>query len=279
MFTLDKRDMAVFRDFPPLQCPFGTYQFSPLTDVLFYQKIGNIATRTPMILFTRYSEKKIGIIAGENFWRWRISDFIQQSNHEAFDLLIDKIALYLSTRDDKSFFRIKVNNKIFENEPVEMEAEVYNASYELINEPDVDITITDETGKTYPFIFSKTPKAYFLNAGLFQVGEYSYKANVKVGSVLYQKTGKFYIEQVNLESSNLTADHNLLFRIAASHDGQMVYRDDIGKLADQILARRDIRSVSIFQKRMTDLIGNPWLFALILALIAAEWILRKREGM
>jgi hypothetical protein len=279
LFSMDKKDIAVFREFPPLQCPFGTYQFSPLADVLFYQKIGNVTTRSPMIMFTRIAEKKVGFIAGENIWRWRISDFIQQSNHESFDLMIDKIAQYLSTKDDKSFFRIHMNNRISENQPVEIEAEVFNASYELINEPDISITITDADNKTYPFVFGRTPNAYFLNAGLFPIGEYSYKASVKVGPEVYQKSGKFYIEQVNVESSNLVADHNLLFRIASSHDGEMIGKKDIGKLADKILAREDIRSVSIYQQRMSDLIGNPWLFAMILALLAAEWIIRKREGM
>ena len=279
LFTMDKKDIAVFREFPPLQCPFGTYQFSPLTEVLFYQKIGNVSTRTPMIMFTRIADRKVGFIAGENIWRWRISDFVQQSSHESFDLMIDKIAQYLSTKDDKSFFRVHLNSRISENEPVEIEAEVLNASYEMINGPDISITITDAENKSYPFIFSKTAAAYYLNAGLFPIGEYSYNASVKVGSAIYQKTGKFFVEQVNIESANLVADHNLLFRIAASHDGTMVNRVDIGKLADKILARDDIRSVSLYQKRMSDLIGNPWLFALIIALLAVEWVIRKREGM
>ena len=279
LFTIDKKDIAVFKEFPPLQCPFGTYQFSPLLEVLFYQKIGNVTSRTPMVMFTHLADRKLGFIAGENIWRWRISDFIQQSNHESFDLMIDKIAQYLSTKEDKSFFRIQVKSRISENEPVEIEANVFNASYELINDPDINLTITDSENKTYPFIFSKTPKAYYLNAGLFPIGEYSYKSTVKVGSEIYQKTGKFFIEQVNIESSNLVADHNLLFRIATSHDGKMIDRADIGKLADIILARDDIRSVSIYQQRMSDLIGKPWLFLLILAFLTAEWVIRKREGL
>ncbi|MEI7895543.1 MAG: hypothetical protein WCJ26_00810 [bacterium] len=279
LFSMDKKSIALFREFPPLQSPFGSYQFSPLADVLFYQKIGNVSTRIPMIMFTHVAEKKIGFIAGENLWRWRISDFLQQSNHESFDLLVDKIAQYLTTRDDKSFFRLRLNSRFSENEPVEIDAEVFNASYELINDPDVNITITDKEGKNFPFVFSKSTKAYYLNAGLFPVGEYSFKAVVRHGSATYEKTGKFYVEQVNIESSNLVADHNLLFRIASSHDAEMIGRNDIGKLADKILAREDIRPVALYQQRMSDLIGNPWLFALILALLSAEWIIRKREGM
>jgi hypothetical protein len=279
LFLVDKKDKAIFNEFPPLQCPFGTYQFSPLADVLFYQRIGNVSTRTPLVLFTRLAERKTGFIAGENIWRWRISNFMQQSNHEAFDLMIDKIAQYLSTKDDKSFFRIHHNSRISENEPIEIDAEVFNASYELINEPEVSIAITDESGKSYPFVFGKTSKSYYLNAGLFPIGEYSYKASVKVGAEVYQKTGKFFVEEVIVESSNLVADHNLLYRISASHDAAMINKDEISTLADKILAREDIRSVSIFQRRMSDLIGNPWLFALILALLSAEWVTRKREGM
>ncbi len=278
LFSMDKKDIAVFREYPPLQSPFGIYQFSPMADMLFYQKIGNVTTRTPMIMFTRVGEKKVGFIAGENIWRWRISDYIQQSNHEAFDLMIDKIAQYLTTKDDKSFFRVHLNSRISENHPVDMDAEVFNASYELINDPDVSITITDAQNKTYPFVFSKTSKAYYLNAGLFPIGEYSYNASVKVGAETFQKTGKFFVEQVNVESSNLVADHNLLFRIASSHDGEMISPADMDKLAEKILAREDIRNVSIFQQRMSDLIGNPWLFVLIIALLSAEWVIRKREG-
>jgi len=279
LFTMDNKDLAMFSDFPPLQAPFGNYQASPLADVLFYQKIGNISTKTPMILFTHSPDRKTGIIAGENIWRWRIAGYVQQSSHERFDAWIDKIAQYLSTKEDKSFFRIRIDNKILENEPVEIEAELYNASYELINQPDVNITITDHEGKSYPFIFSKTQKAYYLNAGIFSVGEYTYKASVKAGNSLYQKTGKFFIERVNVENSNLIADHNLLFRIASAHDGDMVYKEDIQKLADKILARQDIHSVAIYQKRLSDLIGNPWLFALIIGLLTAEWVIRKREGL
>jgi hypothetical protein len=250
-----------------------------MAEILFYQKMGNVTTKTPLVLFTHDDDRKTGIIAGENFWRWRISDYAQKGNHERFDLLVDKIVQYLATKEDKSFFRVRVSNRFYENEPVEFEAELYNASYELINQPDVNLTLTDWEGKTYPFQLSKTQKAYFLNAGIFPAGEYDYKASVQSGNNTYTKSGKFFIEKVNVENSNLVADHNLLFRLASAHDGEMVSPQDISKLAGRILARQDIHSVAIYRKRMSDLVGNPWLFALIIALLTAEWVIRKREGM
>ena len=278
MFSVNNQDQLIMDEFPPLLAPFGTYQLSPLSDALMFQQIANVATRTPLIMFTRVGDRKIGIIAGENIWRWRLSNYIQQSNHEVFDLMMDKIAMFLSTKEDKSFFRIHVKNRFSENEPVEMEAEVFNPSYERITEPDVNITVTDSENKNYPFIFSRGNSSYYLKAGHFPVGTYKYAATVKVGNDLYKKSGEFFISEINTESATLVADHQLLSRIALAHDGEMVQARDILKISEKILARQDISSVSSYQIKVTDLISTPWLFVFILLLLSAEWILRKREG-
>ena len=278
LFTVDINMLEVIKEFPPLSSPFGTYQFSPVSDILFYQKIGTVQSKIPMLLFFQNAGQKIGIIAGENLWKWRLSDYLQKGNHDLFDEMMNKIAQYLSVKADKSFFRVKCNEKFMDNEPVEMEAEVYNESYELINQPDVNLTVTDENNKSYPFVFGKTDKAYYLNAGNFPVGTYKYQASVKTGNDLYQKEGEFVITPLNLEMMNTMADHNLLFRLARSHDGNMVYPQNMDQLAKMINAREDMKTVSYTQKRYADLAGNPWVFLLILALVSAEWFIRKRNG-
>lgn len=278
LFTMDKGLIDVIREFPPLLSPYGTFHFSPAADVLFEQKIGNVASNIPLILFLQNSGKKIGIIAGENLWKWSLSDYQQKGNHDVFNELINKIAQYLSVKADKSFFRVKTKTRFQENELIEFDGEVYNKSYELINEPDVNLIITDEQGKTFPFVFGRTDKAYYLNAGNFPIGSYKYTASVKVGNNRYEKKGEFVISALNLELMNTTADHNLLFKIARSHDGEMVSPHDINQLYNLVNKREDIRPVSYLQKRYADLAGNIWVFLLILLLISAEWFIRKRTG-
>ncbi|HSN50595.1 MAG TPA: hypothetical protein VLR52_05135, partial [Bacteroidales bacterium] len=278
LFTVGSDIPAMLVNAPPLITPFGNYQFSPAADVLFYQKIGSVQSRAPQILFIQSPGKKIGIIAGENLWKWRLSDFQQHENHLAFDELTDKIVQFLAVKGDKSFFRIRVNNRFMENENVEMDGEVYNESYELINTPDVNITISDEQGKKYPLVFGKTEKGYHLNAGSFPVGNYSYSADVKVGKTSYRKQGEFFVAPVNLEALNTIADHSLLFRIATAHDGKMLYPANMQDLVKLINAREDIKPVSYIQKRYNDLLGNVLVFLLILGLLSAEWFIRKRSG-
>jgi hypothetical protein len=278
LFTLDKDLSDVLKNVPPLQSPLGTYQYSPVSEILLFQKMGNIRSTVPLVLFFQSPDRKTGIITGENLWRWRLSDYLQKGDHKVFDDLVNKIVQFLSVRGDKSFFRVKVSNRFMENENVGIEAEVYNESYELINQDDVNITITDEKGSKYPFVLGKTDKGYYLNAGNFPAGNYTYQASAKTGKNLYKVNGEFVIVPLNLEALNTVADHNLLFRIAKAHDGEMYYPGELDRLEKKILEREDIRPVLYTTKRFTDLAGNVWLFLLILGLLAGEWFMRKRSG-
>jgi hypothetical protein len=279
LFTIEKEMQDVMADYPPLVCPFGTYQSSSLSDIFLYQKIGNVTSQFPMAIFFRNGDRKTGVLTGENIWRWRISDYILKGNQDAFNELVSKIVMYLSVKGDKSFFRVKTGNTIPESEPVEFTAEVYNKSYELINDPEVNLMITDENGKSYPFVMTKTGKDYFLNAGNFPAGDYTFEASVLAGKDKYVKKGAFMVERMNLEALNVVADHPLLSQIASSHDGFMTTPDGMEQLARQLLNRGDIASVSHYNKRYSDLVGNLWLFLLIMGLLAAEWGIRKRSGM
>jgi hypothetical protein len=278
LFTLDKELQDVLKDVPPLISPMGTYQFSPVSDVLFNQNIGNVHTRIPLVFFFQAMDHKVGIIAGENIWKWRLSDYLQKGDHKVFDDLINKMVQYLSVKGDKSFFKVKVNNRFMENENVEFDAEVYNETYELINKDDVNLIIKDEKNNSYPFVFGKTEKAYYLNTGTFPVGSYSYTATAKIGKNTFTTKGEFIVSPLNLEFLNSVADHNLLYRISKAHDGEMFSPRDLHELEKKIMEREDIRQVSYSQKRFIDLSSNAWLFLLILALLSAEWFIRKRSG-
>ncbi|MFH1296517.1 MAG: hypothetical protein ABIJ04_04495 [Bacteroidota bacterium] len=278
-FTINQALIRLFSQFSPLQSPFGDYQYSPLTEVLANQRINGVTTRFPLICFIQTADQKRGFITGENFWRWRLTNFTQTGDHLAFDGLMQKIVQYLSVRQDRSFFRVKLKPEFLENEPVEIEAEVYNQTYELINDPDVTLMITDESGNNYPFTFGQTGSTYFLRAGAFPPGVYTYRAEVISGKDRYEKMGSFVVIPVNLESVNLTANHNLLFRIAESHRGKLLHPDELSTLPEILKQNEEIHAISYVQKIFSELINAPWVFLLILAFLTGEWALRKYTGL
>jgi hypothetical protein len=278
LFTISDIFRDAVKDFPAVICPFGGTAADNNSDVLFYQRIGVVDTKTPMMLFSSSGDIKLALFNGEGIWKWRLQDFAAHGNHDAFNELVTKTVQYLSVKVDKSFFRIIAQNNFLENEAIEMEAEVYNQSYELINEPEVSIVITNSENKKFPFTFGKTNNAYRLNAGMFPVGEYNFEAKVKVGEKIYTQKGEFSVSALQVEYTNTVADHQMLYSLAHKHDGEMIYPPDMEKLSDKLNARDDIKSVSYTEKRLNDLINLKWIFFIILILISTEWFMRKRNG-
>ncbi len=278
LFTISDELRKAVKDFPAVTCPFGTYGTENSSNTLIYQRIGIVETKTPFMYFNSVGDNKMAIVEGEGIWRWRLQDFAAHGNHNLFDELVSKTVQYLSVKVDKSFFKIIGKNNFLENEAIEMEGEVYNESYELINEPEVNITITNSENKIFPFTFSKTSNAYRLNAGMMPVGEYKYEAKVKVGDKMYTQNGTFSVSALQVELINTVADHQMLYSLAKKHNGEMVYPTDLENLVKKLNTRDDIKSVSYSEKKLTDLINLKWIFFLLLTLLTFEWFMRKRNG-
>lgn len=278
LFSLDDETARLCSEAPPLSCPYGDYKLTPSSVPLFYQKVGKVTTAKPLMLFGQGQETRSGIICGEGIWRWRLYDYLQKGDHRAFDELTGKAIQYLSIKADKGLFRVYCNNRFTEHEPVQFTAELYNESYEMINEPEVTMTLTDQKGKKFEFTFSRTSNAYHLNAGIFPPGDYSYLAKVKSGNRVLQETGVFSVTLVNKESLKLVADHSLLNTLAERHKGKMVYPKELSSLAEMIRKRDDIAAVSYSQKKYSDIINLFWVLMLIIGLLSLEWFLRKRGG-
>jgi hypothetical protein len=230
------------------------------------------------MLFNQIGDNKIGVIAAEGIWRWKLQDFQDHGNNDMFNELIDKTVQYLSVKRDKSQFRIVCKSNFQENQPIEIEAEVYNESYELINTPDVNLDIENEQGRKYPFTFSRTSNAYRLNAGFLPPGEYKYQSRTKVGDKVLTQNGAFSISPLVLEATNTTADHQLLFNLAQKHNGEMIYPGELSGLAAKIIKREDIKPVIYNPQKLADLISLKWIFFVLLFLLSAEWLMRKRNG-
>lgn len=278
LFDVDEEVVTFLENVPPLISAFGNYKFNTASNVLFYQEIKNIPTNKPLVLFSDLGEMKVGVVSGEGIWRWRMYDYMQNSNHEIFDGLINKVAQYLALKVNKENFIVNVENTFNENEPVVFEAEVYNESFELVNEPEVSIEIYNQDDKSFPFVFGKTLNAYRLNAGVFAVGDYQYIASVKIGEQELVKKGMFSILPVNVEYENTVANHQLLYQLAENSNGYLYYPDELAVIPGQLKENKNIAPISYLEKKLEDLINLKIVFFLLLLLISTEWLLRKYYG-
>jgi hypothetical protein len=278
-FTLTDNTRNRLQGFAPLTTMFGNYAAKGPASVLLTQKIGRIETDKPLLLFADEPDRKIGVLAGEGLWKWRLEDFLENNNHEAVDELLVKTVQYLSSRNDKRKFRVYPARTTFdESEHVILNAELYNDSYELVNTPDVQVVLKGSNQKNYTFQFSRTNNSYTLDAGLLPSGEYSFTANTQLGKDKPTATGQFVINQQQTELQQTTANHQLLYSMSKQNGGKMVYPQELSSLADLIKANETIKTVSYEERRYEDLINMKLIFFILLGLISLEWFSRKRNG-
>lgn len=278
LFELSREFKNGVNEWPAIKCNFGSFNLTNGSYALMNQRIGVVNTETPLFIFNETNGVKTAGFFGDGLWRWKLRDYLDHESHQLFNELIHKTLQYLSTKADKSFFRVYSKKIIYENESIDFTAELYNQSYELISEPDVTLVLTNEKNNRFNFTFSKKQNNYQLTAGQFPSGEYSYEANAKVGDKVYKKTGNIIIKEIISEKINTLANHALLYQLSKESGGKLVYKNDLDQLQQSILKNESIKSISYLQKQITDLINLKWLFALILALLATEWYIRKQQG-
>jgi hypothetical protein len=278
-FTLSDSSKQKINALPPLLAPFGSYTSSPVNQVLFKQKIGNITTTYPLLSFADGGGRRTGILTGEGLWRWQLDEYKNYGNHHAMEELLSQSVQYLTANANRQKFRVYTAKNVFdEGENIILNAELYNDALELTNTPDVKIDLKSTSGKNYSFLFTRSGQSYQLDAGILPVDEYTYTASTKLGTKTFTANGLLTVKALNLETRQSVANHQLLNNIAKQSGGQMLLPSQVSQLADLIKHNDNIKTIVYQDKHYGDIIDIKWIFAIILVLLSAEWFVRKREG-
>ena len=279
LFTVSDFSKRKMSTFPPLQTSFGQYESRLPSGVLLYQQMNGIDTDYPLWVLDESKEPKTGILVGEGFWRWRIHDFQQNNSFDITDELLQKSVQFLIQQTDKRPFQVKPLQMIFnENDAVQLEGILKNASGERVTNVDVPVRITHSSGTSYPFNMSKNGNQYSLQAGFLPSGFYDYVASCELGGQSYQVKGKFSVRPLQLEEATDRADHALLYRLSAIQQGKMVDLSQMESLADIIREKNPAKPVLTETYTTRSAIEISILLLLLILLASAEWALRKYYG-
>lgn len=274
-FTLPANIREVLARMPPLQAPYGNYTVAPDAQVLMQQQIGNITTNYPLWVF-RNGTVPQAMLCGEGIWRWRLYEYKNSGKHEVVDELIRQTVSLLSAKKDNRPFRVFMDKYIFnDNEQVTLYGELRNDNGELVNTPQVKLSLSDSAGKTLAYDMEKNGSSYRLNIGLLAPGAYRFKANVTYNGKSAVAEGSFLVESVPLEQLRSYADFTLLSGLAQQTGGRFFTYRNMDALSDSLKNSGLVKPVLHTDRTYTALIDHRWFFFLILLAAVAEWLLRK----
>ena len=277
-FGFSENTNGVFARYPPVQVPFGKFTYPPKAKVLLYQRIGSVTTDRPLLLTWEEDNQKIAALIGEGLWRWRLSEFADNGNTVMFDDLFSKLVQYLSTLEDKRKFRsFALQNEFSDSEPVVIESQVYNDLFELVYGNTIQLQLRDEQGKVSNYSYTTSPGGSRYRMGGLKEGVYRFKATTKLNDKTEEVNGQFLVKAQNMEAQNLTADFGLLRKLSSETGGKFYKADALASLAVDV-SKTKAASLIHSDETFNQLINLKWVFFLLLALISAEWFLRKYLG-
>ena len=274
LFTISSDIKNELKSYPPLALPHCEITFNGHHDDALLMNVMDIETPNPLLAFsTDPNGDKHAYFFGTGCWRWKLYEYFHHKNNDGFNEIFSKTVKYLLTEKDKE---LTINHKenYLNTENISISAELRNPSRELINEPDLHITINNQ----YEYVFSKGENNYHLNIGMLPEGIYNYRAHTSFGGVDYNANGTFIVESIGIEAQDLTANIERMRSLASQTGGKHYYISDIQNIIKDIENDSRITSIARQETRYDDLINLKWLFVSVLALITIEWLLRKIFG-
>ena len=264
------------KELPPLYSPLAKYSFSSEHHNLFTQNILGVDTENPILSFSQNNGLRQAVCVAEGLWKWRLYEYLKTNKHQLFDELINKSVQFLSVKEDKRPFRLKHEKLIYENESLAINAELYDANYELVNNAEVSIQITDSQGNDFNYLFNRTSKSYALELNQLAVGNYNYQAQVIFNGKELINKGKFTILPLEHEKLHSIAKPQVLYTLSQKYEGKSFSRNEFSALKQQ-LSTIDSKSLSYVEESQSDLINLKWIFILLFVFLSVEWFLRKRN--
>lgn len=279
LFQVDPATAQAFERFPPLQVPFAQYRAGPGAAVCFHQRIGLVRTEQPLLLVQRpQTGPRAAVITGEGLWRWRLADQQQNGGTDRFDGFFRKLVQLLANRSATDRFRVQHADVFDDQEPVELQAELYDAAFELVHDAEVDLVLRDAQGLERNYAFSRSGRGHRLVINGAAPGRYTYTASTTYDGTPLKASGEFVVQPVQVEQVRTVADHGLLADLAAGTGGRMVRPGGLDELREALLTDPRYAPRSHAYARTTDLIALGWPFLLFLLLLTLEWTLRRRSG-
>ncbi len=277
-FLYTTENIEALNGFSPVKVPFANYTLLPNAEVMLYQKVGKVNTQKPLLVLQRGNDWSSATLLGEGIWAWRLQEYAQNQNHLAFDEMISKVIQFLSTKEDKRKFKVyPVKNGYLNNETIEFETEVYNDIFEKTYGHKIDLQIANEQNQRQAYSYVTNEKNSVYRISGLDNGIYTYRATSSINGKNVAASGTFTVKDLQIETTKLTADHNLLRNIAQQNGGAFYTEQQLDQLKDDLLQQDMVGKIYSSEKYLA-IINLKWSFFILLLFVSAEWLLRKYHG-
>ncbi len=261
---------------PVITSTTSEFSSKPESNIISKSKVGNLSFDFPLILTRIIGNQRVIAVSAADIWKWKL----QRTDIDLFDSFISNVIKWLNTQKDQKQFILTTNKRIyFQGETVEFNSRVYDETFSQLNNADVKAEIKSGS-VTNQLALVNTGNGRYYADFKGNPGEYEYFAEAKIGNKLIGKSsGKFKIENVEIEYLNTQMDLNFLYSLAENTNGKYYSIENYTELGNELNSFSTNKIKQTVINSEINLRLNKWLLFLIIAFFSLEWFLRKRSGM
>lgn len=264
--------------FPALQSFRGEYQLSPIAQTLITGSFREVVNDIPILLTEDASSVRKASFTAFGWYRFEQSR--NQEIRQFFEQLLTNVISWTSTSPERENLIIEPAKNVFsENEPVELQARLYNERGEPEPNANIELELFFDDANEQSSLFRMTHRqgeAYFTEIGNYPQGVYRVKGTAtKDNRTIGTAETRFRVNQSSAEFLNTRRNDQLLRRLSDVTDGVFLENVDIDRL-NEFLDSETLQSTTDEVTNELVYIHNStiWFF-IVLVLLSIEWVLRR----
>lgn len=282
-----ENDLELWNQLPPIYHTETYLKPKPTTEIISTLKINNVALAEPLIITNSTQNRKSVAVLGYGLYRWKMLGYASDISkgkidaHNLYDIFVQNCFKWLTIDQINKNVRIKTSKKFYyTGEKVEFLGQVYDASYNPIENAQIKVKITS-LSQTKEITLQPLGNGRYTSLvdGLAE-GDYSFNGecfvnNQKLGS----DNGRFSVGETAIEYSNYTMNIALLRSLAERTGGKFYLPNETANLLSDIQNNPSFKEKPLTARTEIPIWNSPFLLVIAILLFAIEWFLRKRYGM
>jgi hypothetical protein len=229
----------------------------------------------PVVAVQRYGQGRSMVFAGEAAWRWKM---MVPSTDRSYEFFWRQAARWLAASAPEPV-AIGVPESPEPGDAIAVHVDARDASFAPVADATIDATLTLPGGVTQPIAMRHGDPSggrYTATLGPEQPGLYRIHAEARRGATPLGTADRWmYVGGADREFADPRLNEGFLRRVARDSGGRYVRAGEAAKVVSWLEA--SVPQNAAPERR--DLWHEPWAFALVIVLLSAEWILRRRWGL
>jgi len=230
-----------------------------------------------LVVTKRTGSQKSAAILGYGLWRWDFLMWGIDKDNQLYQRFLNNSIRWLVTKEDSKLLRITADKEIYRGgEPISFSAQAYFEDYRPMDGAEMHVIIRKGERQHEIKLDGMGDGKYEGQIPVLDDGDYTFVGTARYkGRDIGSDTGKFSVEQFNIEFQSTRMKAELLQQIAQQSGGEVVFPDSLSKLTEKLV----FPPKRTRQSREWELWNKLTLMIIAIVCLAGEWFIRKRKGM